>query len=81
MQQPRSDTPYADLYERTKDVDALSKAAAYWALDTLRDPHTDEFGIGVAERVVRLAMRTRREMRSNRNRILAESFQREVCGG
>lgn len=77
----RSDTPYADLYEASQEVSAMALAAAYWALDLLRgargcaDPVQR---VADAAGILRHAMRVRREQRVTRNRILAESFKREV---
>ena len=77
----RSDTPYADLYERCQELSAVAQAAAYWALDILRCLDTDDDSAEGATRVLRLAMQTRRTLRSQRARILEESFRKEFHGG
>lgn len=80
----RSDTPYADLYEASQEVSAMALAAAFWALDLLRsargclDP-AQRTADAVA--ILRSAMRIRRERRTARARILAESFLREIAHG
>jgi hypothetical protein len=77
----RSDTPYADLYERCQELSAVAQAAAYWALDILRGRAPDDDAVDGASRVLRLAMKTRRTLRSQRAKILEESFRKEFHGG
>jgi hypothetical protein len=77
----RSDTPYADLYERCQELSALAQAAAYWALDILKNPDSDDDSVEGATRVLRLAMNTRRTLRAQRAKILDESFRKEFHGG